>query len=82
MSKMGCTGPDCNYEGTRYDSKAKKGVCTDTAGYISNAELSMIKNLNPNVKTWHDGGSNSDIMVYDGKFSFMIFLALADLIRH
>ncbi|KAJ5159039.1 uncharacterized protein N7500_008690 [Penicillium coprophilum] len=65
MSEKGCTGPDCKFEGTRYDSKAKKGVCTDTAGYISNAEIGRIKNLNPNVKTWHDGDSNSDIMVYD-----------------
>lgn len=82
MSEKGCTGPDCNFEGTRYDSKAKKGVCTDTAGYISNAELGRIKSLNPNVKAWHDGDSNSDIMVYDGTFSFMIVLALTDRIRH
>ncbi|KAL4820368.1 hypothetical protein BDW67DRAFT_172610 [Aspergillus spinulosporus] len=64
MSKKGCTGPDCYFEGDRLNSPAAKGVCTDTSGYISNAEIDEIAILGDNVQTWHDGASNSDIMSY------------------
>ncbi|KAL3430403.1 hypothetical protein BDV09DRAFT_189290 [Aspergillus tetrazonus] len=64
MSKKGCTGPDCFFEGDRLNSPAAKGVCTDTGGYISNAEIDEIAILGDNVQTWHDGASNSDIMSY------------------
>ena len=57
----------CTFEGERYSSQAMPGVCTSTAGYISNAEIERIKNVNGNVRSWHDGSSNSDIIVYDGK---------------
>lgn len=67
MSQAGCTGPDCNFLGDRLNSPAKKGRCTQTSGYISNAELNEIMDFNDNVKSWHDGDSNSDIIVYDGK---------------
>lgn len=40
MTKPGCTGPMCTYAGTK--SKARKGACTNEAGYISNAEIDMI----------------------------------------
>jgi hypothetical protein len=63
MSEEGCTGPDCFFEGDRLNSPAAKGVCTDTGGYISNAEIDQIAFLGDNVQTWHDGASNSDIMV-------------------
>ncbi|KAL2860831.1 uncharacterized protein BJX67DRAFT_386278 [Aspergillus lucknowensis] len=65
MSEAGCTGPDCFFEGDRLNSPAAKGVCTDTGGYISNAEISQIEILGDNVQTWHDEGSDSDIMVYN-----------------
>ncbi|KAL6230234.1 hypothetical protein BDW75DRAFT_234560 [Aspergillus navahoensis] len=64
MSEEGCTGPDCFFEGDRLNSPAAKGVCTDTGGYISNAEIDRIAFLGDNVQTWHDGASNSDIMSY------------------
>jgi hypothetical protein len=68
MSEEGCTGPDCFFEGDRLNSPAAKGVCTDTGGYISNAEIDQIAFLGDNVQTWHDGDSNSDIMVYNGTY--------------
>ncbi|KAL2862689.1 uncharacterized protein BJX67DRAFT_292234 [Aspergillus lucknowensis] len=66
MSKEGCTGPECLFEGGWLDSKAKKGLCTDTAGYISNAEIDDIIQNNADVEQWYDSDSGSDILVYDG----------------
>ncbi|KAL5041794.1 hypothetical protein BDW71DRAFT_211825 [Aspergillus fruticulosus] len=65
MAEKGCTGPNCGFTGDRYNSEAQKGLCTDTAGYISNAEINQILTLESNVKSWHDGASNSDIIVWD-----------------
>lgn len=67
MSKAGCDGAMCTFEGDRYNSEAAPGICTGTPGYISNAEIDRIESLRGDVKTWHDGASNSDMMVYDGK---------------
>ncbi|KAM3553987.1 hypothetical protein MY1884_006378 [Beauveria asiatica] len=64
MTHEGCDGPDCTFEGDRMHSKAAPGVCTDTAGYISHAEIAHIIDNDSSSKTWHDGASNSDIMVY------------------
>ncbi|KYK56202.1 hypothetical protein DCS_08170 [Drechmeria coniospora] len=65
MSKEGCTGPMCTFEGDRYSSEAAPGLCTDTPGYISNAEINIIELHTDNVQRWHDGSSNSDMIVYD-----------------
>lgn len=74
MAKEGCTGPMCTFLGDRLHSQAKKGRCTDTAGYISNAEIEeIISSYDPDpevgtidVKSWHDDASNSDMLVYSG----------------
>ncbi|KAF7556909.1 hypothetical protein G7046_g6170 [Stylonectria norvegica] len=42
MAKAGCTGPTCTFTGTSRISNAAKGRCTNTGGYISNAEISEI----------------------------------------
>jgi chitinase len=66
MATAGCTGPMCKFTGTADESYAKKGVCTDTSGYISNAEINLIKEQKgDSVQMWQDSASNSDIMVYD-----------------
>ena len=63
MTKAGCTGPTCTFVGP--ESAAKKGRCTDTAGYLANAEIdNIIAREDEGTKTWHDKESNSDIMVY------------------
>jgi chitinase len=78
MTTPGCTGPLCTYTGP--NSGAYAGTCTDTAGYISNAELAGIVAGNAtvygydgstiivsasSVSSFHDDGSDSDIIVYD-----------------
>ncbi|QPH06483.1 hypothetical protein C2857_004988 [Epichloe festucae Fl1] len=65
MESPGCTGPDCRYLGTRQESKAKKGRCTDTAGYIANAELREIIDENKYIKKWYDSETDTDYLVYD-----------------
>ncbi|KAJ7244646.1 glycoside hydrolase superfamily [Mycena haematopus] len=62
MTTAGCTGPLCTFTGP--SSGAAPGPCTQTAGYISNAEINQII-ANGNVQTFHDDPSDSDILVYD-----------------
>lgn len=65
MSHEGCDGPDCTYEGDRLHSQAAPGICTNTSGYISHAEIVRIIDRDSSAKVWHDGASNSDMVVYD-----------------
>jgi hypothetical protein len=67
MADPGCYGPDCFFLGDKWQSMATKGPCTDTAGYISNAEIKTI--LSDATRVTHasiDSGSHSNILVYDG----------------
>ncbi|KAI9929298.1 hypothetical protein MW887_000765 [Aspergillus wentii] len=70
MKNATCTGPMCKFTGSFSNSTAEIGECTDTAGYISNAELNDINDFAdqgmPGYKArkWHDDKSDSDIMVY------------------
>ncbi|KAL4869541.1 glycoside hydrolase superfamily [Aspergillus spectabilis] len=70
MAEEGCTGPRCHFTGSNTVSDAAKGVCTDEGGYIAAAEIREIIGLRQDTdmmtETWHDGASNSDILVYDG----------------
>lgn len=66
MAEAGCWGPSCLYTGDRSNSEATKGVCTDTAGYIADAEIYEIMEDSGRVVTsFHDSSSNSDVLVYD-----------------
>lgn len=66
MADGNCHTPNCFFTGTRFDSTAKKGVCTDTAGYISNAEIKDILRDSGRIKqNYIDEVSNSNILVYD-----------------
>lgn len=70
MTKAGCTGPQCGFTGPA--SSAKKGRCTDTNGYISNAEIDEIirsgsvggKRAAAGVQLFTDN-TESQILVYD-----------------
>jgi GH18 family chitinase len=71
MTDPTCTGPHCTFTGPL--SGATPGECTNTAGYISNAELNDIAGLASgsgkrdgasSVSTWHDDDSDSDIMTF------------------
>ncbi|CAG8890307.1 unnamed protein product [Penicillium egyptiacum] len=66
MASAGCYGPECKYTGGRLDSHAKKGKCTNTAGYISNAEINDIVADSSRVNEhFIDKETNSNILVYD-----------------
>ncbi|KAM3064854.1 hypothetical protein ACMFMF_011694 [Clarireedia jacksonii] len=61
MTEAGCSGPDCTFTGP--DSGATPGICTLTAGYISDAEVNAIAVAN-NISSTYDG-SFSNILVYN-----------------
>jgi GH18 family chitinase len=63
MAKEDCDSEDCKFTGSARVSNANKGRCTDTAGYISNAEIDEIIKSGSRVKQWITEGSN--IMVYN-----------------
>ncbi|OJJ98253.1 hypothetical protein ASPACDRAFT_1889517 [Aspergillus aculeatus ATCC 16872] len=63
MTAANCTGPECTYVGP--NSGATPGRCTQTAGYIANAEINEIIATNPTVQVLFDSGSDSDIIVYN-----------------
>ena len=69
MVEPGCWGPDCLYSGGRGSSDATPGKCTNTAGYIADAEIAEIisgtKRSGRVTKSFLDVTSNSDILVYD-----------------
>ncbi|KAH6892884.1 glycoside hydrolase family 18 protein [Thelonectria olida] len=63
MAQAGCTGPACKFTGSPRVSNAAKGRCTNTAGYISDAEIQDIIDYGKVTKQWTDAGSN--ILVYN-----------------
>lgn len=63
MAEAGCYGPLCKFTGTPRISHAAKGRCTDTSGYIANAEIEEILASGKVTKQWREAGSN--ILVYD-----------------
>ncbi|KAJ4307656.1 hypothetical protein N0V84_012581, partial [Fusarium piperis] len=54
------------YLGERNKSRAKKGRCTGTAGYISDFEINEIIAKGGAIKTWYDEATDSDYLVYEG----------------
>ncbi|RDL32984.1 uncharacterized protein BP5553_08423 [Venustampulla echinocandica] len=63
MTIPGCRGPTCTYTGP--NSGATPGNCTQTAGYLSNAEIgTIIGSGTSGVRQLYDGGSDSDILLY------------------
>lgn len=70
MIDPSCTGPMCKYGGSFDVSTAEAGQCTNTSGYISNAELNdIMSNVNASQegykgRVWYDTESASDMMVY------------------
>ncbi|KAK7917892.1 hypothetical protein PG985_009766 [Apiospora marii] len=66
MATAGCTGPACLYTGSSSQSDATPGRCTNTGGYLANAEINEIMaDKSRSVQSWHDDETASDYMVYD-----------------
>ncbi|KAL4733816.1 hypothetical protein BDV11DRAFT_175333 [Aspergillus similis] len=63
MTTAGCWTEMCTYTGP--DSGALPGECTETAGYIANAEIDTIISENPSAEVYWDQESFSNIMVYN-----------------
>jgi GH18 family chitinase len=63
MAQAECTGPMCKFTGSSRVSNAAKGRCTQTGGYISNAEIDEIIATGKVTKHWKEAGSN--ILVYN-----------------
>ncbi|RDW58668.1 hypothetical protein BP6252_13144 [Coleophoma cylindrospora] len=65
MADPNCSGPKCTFTGPK--SGAHPGVCTETAGYISNAEIEDIIAKDKTAKTHYDQSSDSVILQYGDK---------------
>jgi hypothetical protein len=65
MAVDGCWGPMCEFTGSRLVSDANPGRCTDTAGYISNAEINELIQ-NGNGRVLYDRKSDTDVLLYNG----------------
>lgn len=63
MVQARCDSEGCKFTGSPRVSNANKGRCTDTAGYISNAEVAEVVSSGKVNKQWTEEGSN--IMVYN-----------------
>jgi chitinase len=79
MKDYGCDGPMCRFTGSATESEALPGRCTETSGYISNAEIrEIIANYmggtSSAIKSWHDTDSNTDMLVY-GDLEWIAFMS-------
>ncbi|KAL5040862.1 hypothetical protein BDW71DRAFT_201835 [Aspergillus fruticulosus] len=63
MTTAGCWTEMCTYSGP--DSGALAGECTETAGYLANAEIESIVANNPTAEDHWDADSFSNIIVYN-----------------
>jgi chitinase len=62
MAVPGCDGPDCYFTGPL--SGATPGPCTQTAGYIANAEIYNIIANDSTAVGYYDNESDSNILEY------------------
>ncbi|KAJ8126287.1 hypothetical protein O1611_g7351 [Lasiodiplodia mahajangana] len=63
MTEAGCWTELCTYVGP--DSGAEPGICTGTAGYLADYEISLINSENPSSDLLWDSASFSNIMVWN-----------------
>ncbi|KAK1756786.1 hypothetical protein QBC47DRAFT_443416 [Echria macrotheca] len=72
MADAKCRGPMCTFLGGRNKSQAKPGECTETAGYIADAEIRQIQAIAnagfsdaDAYQSLYDSDSDSDIFIYN-----------------
>ena len=73
MANPKCKGPMCTYLGARNASPARKGACTDTAGYIADGEINQYRKIYADqnsddykfTEAYYDKDSDSDIFIWD-----------------
>lgn len=64
MIDPSCTGPECLFSGP--DSGATPGPCTDTAGYLADAEIYQY--IQQGAQTYYDEESDSDVAVFNSNW--------------
>ncbi|KAK3896844.1 killer toxin subunits alpha/beta, partial [Staphylotrichum tortipilum] len=75
LAQAGCEGPMCTFLGGRTSSQAAPGRCTGTGGYLANAEIDEIIDIYPDdAKSWHDGDTNSDMLLYGGGVEWVAYM--------
>jgi hypothetical protein len=65
MAKDGCWSAMCEFTGSRTQSDAAPGRCTNTSGYLAQAEINELIQRK-GVRSLYDPVSNSDVMIYEG----------------
>lgn len=68
MAKDGCWEAMCDFTGTITQSDAAPGRCTKTPGYLGYAEVLEILARGDGAKVFHDGSSNTDVMLFKGDY--------------
>jgi chitinase len=63
MTTPGCWTEQCTFTGP--DSGAYPGPCTNTAGYISDYEIGLIRKQNPSSQDHFDTSSYSNVVVFN-----------------
>lgn len=67
MSQTSCSGPLCTFEGSRSQSLAYAAPCTNTRGYMANAEIKDIIQSHSQFSVFQDfvdKDSDSNILIY------------------
>lgn len=66
LADPSCTGPSCRTKGKRDEASlhSTRGLCTNIAGYIGNAEVVAIAQSSGN-KFWYDKESDTQMVTYD-----------------
>jgi hypothetical protein len=72
MAVDGCWGPMCDFTGSRLQSDAKPGRCTNSAGYIAYAEINEIIRSGEG-EVIYDADSDTDVLLYEGLYSLALF---------
>ena len=66
MANPNCWTEQCQFTGTITQSNAAEGPCTQTAGYIADAEIyAILNNVSRVNQNFVDKSSQSNILVYD-----------------
>jgi len=67
MAQNGCSGPLCEFTGSKTQSDAKPGRCTGQGGYLAYAEIiEYLKRKGGALEAFRDENSDTDVMLYDG----------------
>jgi len=69
MAKDGCWSGMCEFTGSRTVSDAAPGRCTNTSGYLAQAEIYELIRMQK-VRKLYDPNSNSDVVLYNGTYQF------------